>query len=38
MSLLDYKNRWAPAFLIFLGCAPGVSLTEAKRDKSVWKL
>lgn len=35
MSLLDYKIAGA-AFLIFLGCAPGVSLTEAKRDKSVW--
>jgi len=35
MSLLDYKIAGA-AFLICLGCAPGVSLTEAKRDKSVW--
>src|SRR5438309_11478642 len=35
MSLLDYKIAGA-AFLIFLGCAPGVSLTEARRDKSVW--
>ena len=35
MSLLDYKIA-AAAFLIFLGCAPGVSLTEVKRDKSVW--
>ncbi|OLE47556.1 MAG: hypothetical protein AUG46_06220 [Acidobacteria bacterium 13_1_20CM_3_58_11] len=35
MSLLDYKIAGA-AFLIFLGCAPGVSLTEVKRDKSVW--
>src|SRR2546421_8860741 len=35
MSLLDYKIAGA-AFLIFLGCAPGVSLTEEKRDKSVW--
>jgi len=35
MSLLDYKIAGA-AFLICLGCAPGVSLTEVKRDKSVW--
>jgi hypothetical protein len=35
MSLLDYKIAGA-AFLIFLGCAPGVSFTEAKGDKSVW--
>jgi len=35
MSLLDYKIAGA-AVLIFLGCAPGVSFTEVKRDKSVW--
>ncbi len=35
MRFLDYKIAGL-AFLIFLGCAPGASLSQTKRGKSVW--
>src|SRR5260370_10354651 len=35
MRFSDFKIAGF-AFLIFLGCAPGASLGQPKRDKSVW--
>ena len=36
MRFWNYKIAGV-AFLIFLGCAPGSSLSQLKRDKSVWR-
>ena len=36
MRFWSYKIAGV-AFLIFLGCAPGASLSQLKRDKSVWR-
>jgi hypothetical protein len=36
MRFRNYKIAGV-AFLIVLGCAPGASLSQAKRDKSVWR-
>jgi len=35
MRFRDYKIAGV-AFLIFLGCAPGASLSQARRSKTVW--
>jgi hypothetical protein len=35
MRFRDYKIAGV-AFLIFLGCAPGASLSQTKRGKTVW--
>ena len=35
MRFRDYKIA-VVAFLIFLGCAPGASLSQARRSKTVW--
>ncbi len=35
MRFWDYKIAGV-AFLIFLGCAPGASLSQPKRNKTVW--
>src|SRR5258708_36492151 len=35
MRFRDYKIAGV-TFLIFLGCAPGASLSQTKRGKSVW--
>jgi hypothetical protein len=35
MRLRDYQIACV-AFLIFLGCAPGASVSEAARNKTVW--
>ena len=36
MRFWNYKIAGV-AFLIFLGCAPGASFSQSKRDKSVWR-
>jgi hypothetical protein len=36
MRFWNYKIAGV-VFLIFLGCAPGSSLSQLKRDKSVWR-
>ena len=36
MGFWNYKIAGV-AFLIFLGCAPGASLSQLRREKSVWR-